>query len=237
MAEVRTIPIPPWFNSIVASAGEESLRGLSQRVRKDLDAGKTPNEVIDGLAEAGWDKAFLEWYVFQVAAASEELILQAGFAAYPRGSTRQFKESADDILAVVEAYRRTNRAFLVWLVGIVAWLTLSQFTTWHSVLAAYVLQLLCQLAAVAITIGAWWQVTRPMRWGRTVVVVFAIALTLVPCGGFLFLASCSSRFHDYLRKAGVRIGFLGPDPDSVRKAILARTNVAIPTIGPDYMQR
>lgn len=221
----------------MASAGEESLRGLSQGVRRDLDAGKAPNEVIDGLAEAGWDKAFLEWYVLQVAAGSDELTLQAGFAAYPRGSMGQFKESAEDITLVVKAFQRSNLALGIWLLGIAIFLGLGFVVDFDNGAAVYALQIICQSAAIVMAVQACLSASRPLRWNRTAVVIFAVIICLIPCGAFLFLVSSSSRLQEYLRKAGIKVGLFGPNPDSVRKAILARTNAAIPTIGPDYVQR
>lgn len=221
----------------MASAGEESLRGLSRGVRQDLDAGKAPSEVVDGLTEAGWDKTFLEWYVLLVAAGSDELTLQAGFAAYPRGSMGQFKESAEDIAIVVRSFQRSSLALLAWLLGIATFIGLGFVIDLGDGWVLYAVQLICQSVGIVMAVRACLAASRPLGWNRTAIVVFIVLLWLVPCSAFLFLVSSSSRLQEYLKKAGVKVGLLGPDPDSVRKAIQARTAETVPTFGADYMQR
>jgi len=234
MASVRSVAVPPQFADLVSSSNPDALAGLSSFTRSALDNGEAGERIVGKMAEVGWERSFAAWYVDQAAMSSDAVQLLLPFVAYPREKFKGvYAESAEDLVMVTHGYRLLNWSAVSWVGGLTFFfllpaLTAEAFNYLSPLFFLYGSQIVCLVLAIVAAAKC----SKQLGMSKSGVIVIGIVVALIPCGILMLLASLSARLNAYMKKAGVKVGLMGPNPDSLRAAINERAEpLAIPWRG------
>jgi len=214
------------FAGVASAASPEGLGRMATIVRAALDRDEDKESIVDGLTASGWDLSFAKWYVEQAALSSDKLHMEVVFAAYPRGSTNcKLRESQKDLETIAGAYRILNCSGLCFAASLCVLLSMP-FASARDfpMMAAVALFYATYVAAIVIAIVARAKAASPLGLNRAGTIAFGIVVGLIPCGSLLLLASLSGLLNNYMKRAGVKVGLLGPNADSLRAAMILRSS-------------